>query len=468
MNSIRPFRPVPIVVSAAVLFFSVSALAQSQQSSSVNAITTLRPFDVLAKTPFDIATLELLRELETPGMREPFKELKGLINQSFNSVPQVLQSLENRKAAEASKQEAFAGFLPRVSVSSGKGKTAYNTYPDASSRNSSLTASQLVYDFGTTGATYGAADARAKASVQQENSERTKTLVSMLRAVFDLERARKTLFFVRGYVSSREQFYNVTVEREKIGGGSQLDMIRARTKVSEASDEIPNAMRELTSAENKFRELFGEMPPSRRLIYRLPSVDIPVQQDLDPLVRRLPLFINAEMSVLAAQNDYAANKGRIYGAINFEVSNTQSGVGTAIENKQINSQFIYRADIFSGFAQTARANAAAHRFNQAENERDRIYRELTSSLMNAEQALRTAESARLNRIALVDGSRKTDASTRELFLMGKAPLSDVFRAQEEFFAAVQKLIRAQFDYETALIEYLASRGELLELFDLGV
>ena len=467
MNTIRSFAIGLTWVMSLLLIFSTKIEAQEATNQSANPISILRPFDVLAKTPFDIATLELIRELETPSMREPFKELKLLINQSFNSVPQVLLLIENRKALEASKQEAFAGFLPRVSVSSGKGKTEYNSYPDADSWNSSLTVSQLVYDFGATGATYDAAVARAKASVQQENFERTKTLSSMLRAVFDIERARKNLFFARGYVASREQFYSVTVEREKIGGGSQLDVIRAKTKVSEASDEIPNALRELALAENKFKELFGNSPSTRRFIYRLPAVEIPDQPDFDSLVRRLPNFINAELNVLAAQNDYVANKGRIYGSVNFEVSKSQSAMGTAIESQQLNSQLIYRADLFSGFAQTARANAASHRFNQTENERDRLYRELISSLANAEQSLRSAQAAKLNRIALVNGSRLTDGSTRELFLMGKAPISDVFRAQEEFFSGVQKLIKAQFDEELSIIEFLASRNELLALFELG-
>jgi len=468
MSTIRQYIYFISSVTCLSLFpLTEVSIAQDTSYTSNRAISTLNPFDVLAKTPFDIATLELIRELETPSMREPFNQLKMLINKSFNSVPQVLQSLENRKAAEASKQEAFAGFLPKLSVASGKGRTEYNNYQEVSSRSSSLTASQLVYDFGSTSGTYDAADARAKASVQQENTERTKVLTSMLRAIFDLERARKNLFFARGYFASREQFYNVTVEREKIGGGSQLDVIRARTKVTEASDEIPNAMRELALADSKFKELFGESPPARKLIYRLPSVDVPVQIDYDLLIRRTPTFINANLSVLAAQNEYSANKGRLWGGINFEVSNNQSGVGTAVESKQINSQFIYRADLFSGFAQAARINAAAHRFSQAENERERIYRELMTSLINAEQALGTAQATKLNRIDLVSGSRRTDSSTRELFLMGKSPLSDVFRSQEEFFSAVQKLIKSQFEYEVSVVEFLASRGELLALFDLG-
>jgi adhesin transport system outer membrane protein len=330
-----------------------------------------------------------------------------------------------------------------------------------------LTASQLLYDFGATGGAVDAADARAKAAGHEESRDRSSTLVSMLRAVFDLERARRNLFFSRGYVSSRELFLGVTMEREKIGGGSKLDVVRARTKVSEASDEIPAALRDVAAAESRFRELFGGPPPIQKLSYRLPATEVRVDVDTSAVVRQLPAFMNAEAAVLAALGDYEASKGRMWGGLNFEVSNSQSDVGSAAESKQTTAQVVYRVDVFSGFAQSARATAAA-RYSQAQSERDRVYRELIANAEVSTQSYKAALASRVNRVSLVAGARETDGSTRELFLMGKAPLSDVFRAQEEFFSAVQKLIRAQFDYEVAMVEYLASRGELLPLFDLGI
>ncbi len=441
--------------------------ADSPGDPASAAISALKPFDVLAKTPFDIATLELIAEIETPSMRQPFNDLKAMVNRSFNSVPQVLRSIENRRAAEAGREEAFAGYLPRVSATVGKGRTNYSRYPDSTSRDSSLTASQLLYDFGATGGAVDAADARAKAAGHEESRDRSLTLVNMLRAVFDLERARRNLFFSRGYVSSRELFLGVTMEREKIGGGSKLDVVRARTKVSEASDEIPGALKDVAAAESRFRELFGAPPPTQKLSFRLPATEVRVDVDTSAIVRQLPAFMNADAAVVAALGDYEASKGRMWGGLNFEVSNSQSDVGSAAESKQTTAQVVYRVDVFSGFAQSARATAAAARYSQAQSERDRVYRELIANAEVSTQSYKAALASRVNRVSLVAGARETDGSTRELFLMGKAPLSDVFRAQEEFFSAVQKLIRAQFDYEVAMVEYLASRGELLPLFDLG-
>jgi len=59
--------------------------------------------------------------------------------------------------------------------------------------------------------------------------------------------------------------------------------------------------------------------------------------------------------------------------------------------------------------------------------------------------------------------RQAELSTRELFLFARASLTDVFRAQEDFMNAAQKLLQASFDRQQAWYQWTYHQDRLLDI-----
>jgi outer membrane protein TolC len=129
---------------------------------------------------------------------------------------------------------------------------------------------------------------------------------------------------------------------------------------------------------------------------------------------------------------------------------------------------VYRADIFAGFAQSARAKTMASKASEAEFERDRVRRDLIKRLEVAQADVNSTQAAFRTRLDLLKGSQATDIATRELFLLNRGTLTDVFKAQEDVFSAAQKLIAADFDRKIAIYTFLHLSDRLIELFDLKI
>ena len=131
-------------------------------------------------------------------------------------------------------------------------------------------------------------------------------------------------------------------------------------------------------------------------------------------------------------------------------------------------QILYRVDLFSGFAQSGRAKELAAKQMEASFEKDRAQRELLKRLENARANLQASQESLKARLLLLKRSQATDLATRELFVLGKATLTDTFKAQEDYFSAAQKLVNAEFDYNVAYYTVLSVNEQLLEQFDLAI
>ena len=76
-------------------------------------------FDVYSKNRLNEAVDSLVTLAENSNRAAPFTTLRTDINTVFNSVPAVLKTIDSINALQNQKTEAFAAFLPKVSVSAG-------------------------------------------------------------------------------------------------------------------------------------------------------------------------------------------------------------------------------------------------------------------------------------------------------------------------------------------------------------
>ena len=446
-----------------ILFLVYPALSHAQN---------FQTFDVYSKNLLNESVNSLVTLAENSNRAAPFTTLRTDINTVFNSVPAVLKTIDAINALQNQKTEAFAAFLPKVSVSAGAGTkdqrtTTYSS--DGGSSSKSISASQLIYDFGTSTSTYASAEAKLSATEYAAYAQRSEILLQMISATLDYQKSKQSLAFTQGFIDTRKDFLEIMRQKEDLGAGSKLDIIRARTKLSEAVDELPVAEKKLIASQATYKNLFGFIPKLKEISYQTPlNLIVEINKKPDDIIVDINAFKEADNTARALKEDYFASRGRLFGAVTVEASRTLSRDYPLNQNAVNSAMVVYRADIFAGFAQSARAKTLASKASEAEFERDRVRRDLIKRLEVAQADVNSTQAAFRTRLDLLKGSQATDIATRELFLLNRGTLTDVFKAQEDVFSAAQKLIAADFDRKIAIYTFLHLSDRLIELFDLKI
>ena len=446
-----------------ILFLVYPALSHAQN---------FQTFDVYSKNLLNESVNSLVTLAENSNRAAPFPTLRTDINTVFNSVPAVLKTIDAINALQNQKTEAFAAFLPKVSVSAGSGTKdqRLTTYAsDGGSSSKSISASQLIYDFGTSTSTYASAEAKLSATEYAAYAQRSEILLQMISATLDYQKSKQSLAFTQGFSDTRKDFLEIMRQKEDLGAGSKLDIIRARTKLSEAVDELPVAEKKLIASQATYKNLFGFIPKLKEISYQTPlNLIVEINKKPDDIIVDINAFKEADNTARALKEDYFASRGRLFGAVTVEASRTFSRDYPLNQNAVNSAMVVYRADIFAGFAQSARAKTLASKASEAEFERDRVRRDLIKRLEVAQADVNSTQAAFRTRLDLLKGSQATDIATRELFLLNRGTLTDVFKAQEDVFSAAQKLIAADFDRKIAIYTFLHLSDRLIELFDLKI
>jgi len=164
----------------------------------------------------------------------------------------------------------------------------------------------------------------------------------------------------------------------------------------------------------------------------------------------------------------------MYGTVQAEVSNSDSSSslssllsGTS-NTRQKTYQIVYRADLFSGFAGISRVEQSLVKVSQNQFAYEEVVRKSKKDLANSVASLKASQDSLRSRLAIAKGSMATEIGTRELFLLNRGSLTDVFKAQEDYFQAVQKLVNAQFDYQMSYYTLMHQSGLLLDLFKISI
>jgi outer membrane protein TolC len=302
-----------------ILFLVYPALSHAQN---------FQTFDVYSKNLLNESVNSLVTLAENSNRAAPFTTLRTDINTVFNSVPAVLKTIDAINALQNQKTEAFAAFLPKVSVSAGSGTKdqRLTTYAsDGGSSSKSISASQLIYDFGTSTSTYASAEAKLSATEYSAYSQRSEILLQMISATLDYQKSNQSLVFTKGFIDTRKDFLEIMRQKEDLGAGSKLDIIRARTKLSEALDELPVAEKKLIASQATYKNLFGFTPKLKEISYQTPlNLIVELNKKPDDIIVDINSFKEADNIARSLKEDYFASRGRLFGAVTVEASRTLS------------------------------------------------------------------------------------------------------------------------------------------------
>lgn len=413
----------------------------------------------------DTAAKALIESIENPSKNVPFDIFKTNLIAALDNIPTLLKRVEEARFLEAKRDETRARLLPQVSLSTGAGQTNPESGATGGAETHTLSVSQLVFDFGTSLRSLDATKKATQAAEARLRGARSEALLQLIQATTEVRRATQRLELSTAFVSSRRQFLELIRQKEGLGASSSADIIRAESKVFEAADELPFAVRRLNDARSRYKELFGGFPSQP-----IPELQLPKVTDFSDLtpedaVARLSGVIEAELKLDAASLEFSASKSATFGGIALEGSLSKTKTPNSANSEESSIFLRYKVDIFSGFAQSARIDQQGAKRKEAQWELDRIRREALKQLEDAFAEYQAQQSSVTSRIAVLRSAKASSDIAKELFLYNRGSLTDVFKGQEDYLLAARNLVDSNTDFKISFYTMLHRFDRLLAVVD---
>jgi adhesin transport system outer membrane protein len=421
------------------------------------------------ESPLDVEVSTLIEEINTPSVRPSFGSLKKIYSNAYTSVPAIRKTTAELDGLRMGVAEKEGKNYPRLTLQTNGGQSSVDSLASKANdqaRTTTLAADQLLYDFGATSNEIAAAKKRLAAGIDKAEAERLRVLFSMVTVQLDLQAAKKLIVFYGSNEKSRQQFFDLIQEKLNLGASSALDLARANTKLLEAKAKIPAMAGEIFRAESAVQELFGVVPEFTFAFYQLPDVSVNFSGNIDLVVSRHPLVLQASKNLEVAIKELEYLKSTAFGriALKSSVSNSKQPI---TGNVNTTSVFIeYSNTLFDGFSNLARIGVAREKVAEFEIEQERTVRMVRQQLLTALTEYQSAKETLEVRGKLLISARKSARDLYTAFLLNRGSLTDIFDAEESYFTAAESTLNALTSVQRAYYKLLHLSGELSNAFEL--
>ena len=414
--------------------------------------------------------------VDRPETRLPLQSLAPKIRQAVLAHPEVRLAQEQRETAAHASREAFAGFLPQVSANLESGRRSFDrvstprssvpAYVD-NSKAVTLTARQLVYDFGAVNNQVAARTSLESAAAARSETKTSELTLRALTAWLELFRGQQTLTAAQMNVLSRQQILSFIDEREKLGGSPQSDVLRARARLADAQVAAVVAKNRLTAAEAVYREIFNEPPPAQLQVPEAAPMAMGRYQNLTDWLSRSAHLAEARAQTQAAGHEAKSAAAALLPSLFLDLSLRRRDLGgEGVPGSDWTAGFILKQNLYSGGAELARQRQAEQRAKESQLGEDNLKRQLERSFAQAIADVQNSTAAVAARKEAVQVAALALEAVREQFAFRRGTLLDLLRAQEELYLAGREMIDGVVDHALVRYRLLHLASDLNTLFDI--
>ena len=450
-------------------------ISEIQLSDDNNADT--QPLNPAVSNEIDLIGREMSRIMQElsdgekdPTKRLPIKPVIEAAKEAVSKSPSVLQIGSSLELYLAQKDEITAGKRPQVSAAVGGGNRSFETESSGAVvsnsgayQSRSVSASQLLFDFGSVDNQIGATEIRGEAVTAELRAIKGQIFLDAISAFYEVQRSLLQLRLARENVNSRRAFVEFVRDRAELGASSAADVVRAESRVAEAMDLMSSAAQSLARAQAVYRQYYGkEAQP-----YALPreiSVDELDFLDLEAYLDSHPDAVRTRLLVDAAQKDYLATVGQQRGALNFQASMSQTknpGSRNFLDDRTLTLNF--ESKLYAGGSKDALLRQSEAQLAQAKFERDRVYLDIQRNLRDAFAEYEGKLAGVSARILVTEGAENSYEISKEMYAFSRISLFELLKTQEELFSAGQRLIDSIVDRALSKYRLLHAAQQLPEV-----
>ena len=392
---------------------------------------------------------------------------------AVNNHPAVQEALAGHGEAQQRTREYRSQYLPTLDFSINTNSSLSRQFEDVNGNriesiqprsriDSTLSAQQLLFDFGATSHRIRGSVAREGAAEQEVNATATEIAQAALEAHAQLAMQLQLKQMGDVFIERHRKILADTKLRFEQGYGPGGDVARVEAYLARAEGQIANIARDLASARARYKEVFNAAPPeTMEVVLPFRSTASTLDEAVSMAEQRSLTVKRANALAAGATEDLAAVKADRWPRLSLGLDATKYDVFDSRINYDIRARVLGRYNIFNGGQSSARSGQAYQRAQgaQAAEARARGEAARDATIAFEQQTALEAQVATLRRAA--EASNRARDFFVEQFKVARGSLLDLLQAEQDSFETMVDYARAQNQLEAARYALLARTGELL-------
>lgn len=393
-------------------------------------------------------------------------QLFEAVHRALNEHPAIVESLGRLDVQQEQVNVARAGYWPQLR---GGVNTGYRHTTGRSEEAFTLSASQMLYDFGKVSSAVDAAGH----GVDREEAGVLLAAEDLIRetsqAFIEARRYEVLLELATEQIAAITELEELATKRSALGASSVSDQMQARSRREAARAVQLQMQAQRDQWHSALEKLIGS---TQRL-----TLDEVYPERLEGVCSRLPESFEEAPQIIIAEAERAEAEAGIRQAraeqrptlslnADFEHYLNRNTAGSQqLDDQELVVSLNLSSNLFQGGALRARSRAADHALYSATAARDRALLELSRAYREARDRSRSLTSS----LALQDQRHDSIVKTQELYRhqylsLGTRTLLDILNTEQEIFQTQVDKQNTLFDLRSLQIDCLYSVGGLRESF----
>lgn len=427
-----PFNVAPVPAAAAASVASVRTAAKSTLTSS--AVSSSE------------AGLDLFRVVK-------------MAVETYPSIRDAAATVDEQRTAV---DVARAGYYPSVQVGANTGHQGQYGNGQALT----LSASQMLYDFGKVSGSVNAAEASVRTRQLQLRAETEEVARQAALSAVDLHRYRALEDSARQQLDAVRQLAELARKRASAGASTQADLAQAETRVSAAEAALLTASAQVEAQKSRLTTMIGRSIPDGgvALPYEvLSSAAAAIHPDA--ALTTGVLIARSQRDEAQAGFEFAKANTKPTFTLDAGVSKYLGHAGDLAAGNVYTVTLGVKHNLLGGGAPSARVRGASKAVVAAE---EQIHtRELEAR--DQWQVLQTQIVSQSSRIGVLEERQRSLADTQKLYReqylsLGTRTLLDLLNSESERFQADSDRINAQHDLIAAQVGFINTTGHMYDVF----
>ncbi|MED5550019.1 MAG: TolC family outer membrane protein [Pseudomonadota bacterium] len=403
------------------------------------------------------------------------QSLEDTLIMAYNSNPTLQAERANLRAIDEGRVQAMAGRLPTVSADAsisrqhvesqstfviGDDRVASSSTSDATPKNYSITASQLVYGGGQVSGAIDQATAQIMAGRESLRAVEQTVLVDAVTAFMDVRRDARVVEIRRNNAEVLAQHLQAARDRFEVGEITRTDVAQAEARLSGAQAELSAAQSQLAVSRAAYERVTGQPPATLEEPPALPGMPDSLADAAEFAYQSSPQLLAARFSEESARHAIRIARSNLRPEVTLSASASAARDSSFSGDERDSTSVTGRVSIpiFTGGLNRSRVRAAVAQEEQARHQVRQARRQVTEGVTNAWSNYVTSlaviessqQAVRANEIAL-------DGVEQEAYVGIRTTL-DVLDAEQELLNSRLTLVTAERDSYVAGYQLLQAMG----------
>ena len=447
---------------------SKNRITEHQPEDNNKLIKQSGEFQIKGNLDAEINELIAQQAVETGTIQQSEVDLLKAIERVLQRNPTISEAISGVSKQTANIDIQKSKYFPQIS---GGVNTGDLTSKYKGEQVLSLTATQMVYDFG-----------KVKSSVNKEkaflNVEQAKVLDSIdsisfqvTNNIVNIIKYQELIKISKQQISGVQDILNIANMRAQAGISSQADPIQAQSFLQSAQSQLILNESLLTQYESSLTNLLGFS--SSNTAWKIPLNFVKssgIYEELD--FNMMPRMLIAKAELEAAQEQKNGVKLSRYPTISLKakVSQALNRANSNLNNeKDFDSGIMLEAtsNFYQGGAISAQNRAANFAEQMAKSKIQSIYLELDVALRNARSNVDNKQRQMEVLLARQHTSIKTRELYQEQYKLGTRSVLDLLNAEMSIHTSSTELEAARYDIYQILANFIQLSGKSRHIYQLN-